>query len=591
MTHGLRSLSLAASLLLASTLAVSPQARAQSTSTAAHVYVQVGGQAGSIYGYSASSTGQLSPISGSPFNLGTQMIGSTSTKFITLGHTLLHSYSVASDGAIQSQLFQIPVVNYSGSSCGGSQPVAQGGTLDHTGTNVYVMFDPFNCTAYQSYIINSDGSFTFNGDTELPQNLYGSDLECCFFGLPSILGNETFAYAEYPRDATTGDKLVGFRRESSGALQSMQFIKNDPLTNPNFHSPDASPSGNYLVAQLMGGGSSSDYLASYTVDAQGNLSTTNTTSNMPTTTLTPDWNTSSVNADGGNSAFSPSGSLFVLYGGGGTSGSAANGIEIYNFNGASPLTLYKKLLTGTPIDDAAWDSSNHLYAISNATGKLYVFTVTSTSFTQDSTVSIGSPYRLLVVNQSTSSGGGSCTAPSTYGITVCTPNENASVTSPVAIDAAASISGGIYRFSLWNGSTKLLSEDNGTMSGSVSLAAGTYHLIFDARNSSGVHEYATRDITVGDGGSCPAPTSNGINVCAPTENASVSSPVTINASAYISGGIYRFSLWNGNTKLLSEDNGTMNSSVSLAPGTYKLTFDARNSAGAHLYATRDITVK
>lgn len=497
MTSAARGLSLAASILLFSFAAANPQLRAQSASTAAHVYVQVGGEAGPVYAYSASSTGQLSPIPGSPYKLGTQIIGSNKSQFLTLGHTLLHSYAVASDGAIQSQLFQIPVVNYAGSSCGGSQPMAAGAVLDHTGKYVYVMFDPFNCTAYQSYIINSDGSFTFDGDTEEPQTLYGADLENYSIGLPSILGNETFAYSEYP-NPNLGEKLLGFRRQSSGTLELMQFNEKDPSVNgfPDVHDPDASPAGNYVVAQLDPNNQDPPtYLASYTVDSQGNLSTTNTLSNMPASAL--------INGDFStppylrrtNSAFSPSGNLFVLYGGGGASGSAANGIEIYNFNGANPLTLYRKLLTGTPIDDVAWDSSNHLYVISNSTNMLYVFTVTPTTVTQDAASSIGSPYKLVVVSQSTSSGG-ACSAPSANGINVCSPAQGATVSSPVTINAAAYISGGIYRFSLWNGSTKLLSEDNGTMNGSIALAPGTYKLTFDARNTAGAHYYATRQITV-----------------------------------------------------------------------------------------------
>jgi hypothetical protein len=106
---------------------------------------------------------------------------------------------------------------------------------------------------------------------------------------------------------------------------------------------------------------------------------------MPTSTL-----------DASQSTFSPSGNLFVLYAvdefGGG-------GIEIYKFNGAAPLTLYKTLLSGTPIDQVAWDSSNHLYAISTHTNKLYVFTVTPTSVTEDSSISIGLPWDMVVVSE------------------------------------------------------------------------------------------------------------------------------------------------------------------------------------------------
>ncbi|HEV2133348.1 MAG TPA: hypothetical protein VGR47_03720 [Terracidiphilus sp.] len=481
MSHTFQQCTFAASLVLAPILALAPQAIAQST---AHVYVQVGGEAGAVYGYSASSTGQLSPISGSPYKLGTEIIGSNKSQFFTLGHTLLHSYAVGSDGAIQSQQSQIPVFDYSGSSCGNPQTGAGGAVLDHTGKYIYVMLEngSNSCAAYQSYIINSDGSFNFDGDTQLNWDTNGSDA-----GLPSILGNETFAYSDYAY-LDAGRTLIGFQRQSSGTLELMQFNETDPNTNgagfPDTRFPDASPTGNYVVNQLNPDASPPTYLVSYTVDSQGNLSTTNTLSNAPITSFTNPHTT-----------FSPSGNLFVAYADGGSEFQCCtSGIEIYNFNGANPLTLYKKLLTGTPIDDVAWDSSNHLYAISYATSKLYVFTVTSTSVTQDTSISIGSPYKLVVVSQSGS--GSTCAAPTSNGINVCSPAENATVSSPVAINAAAYISGGIYRFELWNGSTKLLSEDNGTMDSSVSLAAGTYKLTFVARNTAGNHYYATRDITV-----------------------------------------------------------------------------------------------
>ena len=88
------------------------------------------------------------------------------------------------------------------------------------------------------------------------------------------------------------------------------------------------------------------------------------------------------------------------------------------------------------------------------------------------------------------------------------------------------------------------------------------------------------------------PSGNGIHVCSPAENATVSSPVQVNAMATMSGGVYRFELWSGSTKLVSVDNsGVMNQSVPLAPGTYHLVFDARNTAGTKVTATRDITVK
>lgn len=498
MMHTHRGLGVAATLGIALSLAVVPQARSQSTS--AHVYVQTQGPAGPVYEYSANSNGQLAPISGSPFKPGTQIVGGNGSQFFTLGKTLIHSFSVASNGAVGSQLSQVPIFDYAGSSCGSATSGKVGAVLDHTGKTIYTMIDPNGCVAYQSYAINGDGSFTFGGDTEEPQSLYGSDLENVSFGLPTILGNETFAYAEYPKDSSGNGKLIGFRRGSSGTLELMQFSETDPggTMAAAAHDPDASPKGNYVVVQVNSSGTSPTYLASYSVDSQGNLSTTNTYSNMPTTTLVPNFNTSSQSAMRSNSAFSPSGNLFAVYGGAGTPGSAMNGIEIYNFNGSAPLTLYKKILTGAPIDDVAWDNSNHLYAISNSANTIYVFTVTSTNVVEDMTLSLAYPVRLVVVSQvANNGGGGACAAPSSNGVNVCSPADGATVSSPVQISAAATVSGGVYRFELWSGGKKLLSSDSGTIDQPLSLAPGTYKLTFDAYNiNKSVHVYATRNITV-----------------------------------------------------------------------------------------------
>ena len=489
MTSAVRGLGLAASLMLVSTAAVVPQASAQSP--AAHVYVQIQGPAGAVYGYSASSSGQLTAIPGSPFKPGTQIVGSNGSQFFTLGHTLLHSWAVGSNGAIGSQLSDASILNYAGGSCGAAQNGYDRAVLDHTGKLVYVLVEynaDWSCSAYQTYQVNSDGSFTFVGDTEENFGDQSDNPDPGAVDAPSILGNETFAYADLTDGHNAG--AIGFKRESSGELQLMQFTETDPpLANGSYtvETPDASPVGDYVVFQLFPYDSTPPQLGVYTVDSSGNLSTTNTSSNMPTPSLAIS-----------STSFSPDGSLFAVAGDGGSSQPSRSGVEIYNFNGANPLTPNTTLLNGTPIDQVAWDSSGHMYAMSKSESKLWVYSVTSKSVAEDSVVSVTSPFSMVVTSlaATTGGGGGACTAPSSAGVNVCSPSNGATVTSPVQINAAATVSGGVYRFELWNGSTKLLSEDNGTMDQSLSLAPGSYHLTFDARNSSGTHEYATRDITV-----------------------------------------------------------------------------------------------
>jgi hypothetical protein len=123
------------------------------------------------------------------------------------------------------------------------------------------------------------------------------------------------------------------------------------------------------------------------VGTHGSIWTTNTSSNMPTS---PFSNISTT--------FSPAGNYFAVWADNG-SGPGGNGIQLYKVNGGSPLIAYRTLLNGTGIDQVAWDSNNHLYAISKSENMLYVFTVTATSVTQNAARSIGSPYKIIVVSE------------------------------------------------------------------------------------------------------------------------------------------------------------------------------------------------
>jgi hypothetical protein len=325
---------------------------------------------------------------GSPFKPAGEIVGSTPTQFFTLGKTLLHSYGIATDGAIESQLAQIGFFDYGYKPTSGQQCGTAGAVLDHSGRYIYVQFgcgsyDLVSDTEYQTYLIHSDGAFSFDGSTDLPQ-CWG-----CGFGVPSILGNESFAYAdEISGHASTP---IGVRRESSGMLEWMQLSEQDPAPGGDFYytveGPDASPTGNYVVLQLYPDGGVPPKLASYTVDSEGNISTTNTSSNMPIS-----------NNGQPLTTFSPSGSLFVAYPGHGGGALVPQRIELYKFNGAAPLTLWQTLLSGVEISQVAFDRSNHLYAISDTENKLYVFTVTSTSVTQTSSISIGSPFKMVIVS-------------------------------------------------------------------------------------------------------------------------------------------------------------------------------------------------
>ncbi len=117
-------------------------------------------------------------------------------------------------------------------------------------------------------------------------------------------------------------------------------------------------------------------VATFTADAKGNLKTNQ---------HLQEHGVSEVARNGiGGMRMSPSGKLLAIGG---------SGLEIFHFNGGSPVTKYKTLLPGFNVAQILWDNSNHMYVTgttSTGAGKLYVYTVTPTSLTQ----APGSPYSI-----------------------------------------------------------------------------------------------------------------------------------------------------------------------------------------------------
>jgi len=182
------------------------------------------------------------------------------------------------------------------------------------------------------------------------------------------------------------------------------------------------------------------------------------------------------------------------------------------------------------------------------------------------------------------------------GITICSPG--ASSSSPVKFSIGAAGPTPMRTVAVWADGKKIAEQlthafsNYSFLDSSVALAAGSHSVTVNGIGWDGTHQTKSFTLTVSGSTTCAAPSSTGINVCSPTENASVSSPVKVNAMATVSGGVYRFELWSGSTKLVSIANsGTMNQAVALAAGTYHLVFVARNTAGLKVTATRDITVK
>lgn len=81
---------------------------------------------------------------------------------------------------------------------------------------------------------------------------------------------------------------------------------------------------------------------------------------------------------------------------------------------------------------------------------------------------------------------GACSAPSSAGVHVCSPGSGATVSSPVPVQAAATINGTFAHMELWVDGAKMYTETSSkVLNTSISLAAGSHRFTIIAANTAG----------------------------------------------------------------------------------------------------------
>lgn len=357
-------------------------AGATATPTIASIYVET---TNGVQTYSSDANGALTQV-GQPFVVAGAVAGANAQYVITVGTDLLHSYATDASGAIVSQAAQVNTQSFGGAQCG----TTAGGILDRTGKLAYVNLNGavgadgnFVCDAVQSYSIGTDGSLTFIGSTVYDDNRF-ADPATTMTATPGA-----FAFNTTPIGQACESQFNTFQQENGGALNALYVDEFPPVTGPTpnpdgwYYYPEegimASDGANHLAVWMTPvqdapcGTLGAPQIASFTVDTQGNLTSTNTWQNMPAVD-----NVAAM-------SISPAGNVLAV---------AGQTLVLYHFNAAAPITPYTTL-SQAPADGVAWDASNHLYAIDDAT--LYVYTATETSAAAAGSYKVASPIGLFVV--------------------------------------------------------------------------------------------------------------------------------------------------------------------------------------------------
>src|SRR5580658_10129031 len=101
--------------------------------TVADVYVQV---STGVNVYHATAAGRLTLVEGSPFSIAGQMEGITGSHLLAVGTSILHSYKIASNGAVGGLISSINTAAYDSEGCGPT--TGNEAALDHSGKYFYV---------------------------------------------------------------------------------------------------------------------------------------------------------------------------------------------------------------------------------------------------------------------------------------------------------------------------------------------------------------------------------------------------------------------------------------------------------------------
>ena len=188
----------------------------------------------------------------------------------------------------------------------------------------------------------------------------------------------------------------------------------------------------------------------------------------------------------------------------------------------------------------------------------------------------------ITVSSSTGTGGGGCSGSGVNRtIVICSPANNATLTSPVTIVAQATDSATISATGIYVDGVKQYQVASSSVNTSLPLTAGTHRIAVQSHDSAGTFESVV-NVTVSSstGGGCSAPTSPGVQICAPASGATVSSPVAIQAAANVTGTFQRMEIWIDGAKKYSETTGaSLSTTLTLSAGTHRFAVLAYNTAG------------
>lgn len=166
-------------------------------------------------------------------------------------------------------------------------------------------------------------------------------------------------------------------------------------------------------------------------------------------------------------------------------------------------------------------------------------------------------------------------------MTINSPADGAEVAGSVHIVAQAASTQAITAAAVYVDDTQVYSTTASSVDIQQPLHPGAHTIVVQAWDSTGAAAMSARSVT--------AP-SLAVEVTFPANNASVSSPVQIDATAVGQNTVTAMAVYADGQKVAGASSGALTADVALATGAHTLTVQAWDSTGTVAKATRTITV-
>jgi len=182
----------------------------------------------------------------------------------------------------------------------------------------------------------------------------------------------------------------------------------------------------------------------------------------------------------------------------------------------------------------------------------------------------------------------SLAVPAFAGVTVSSPNNGGTVSSPVNYVASSttSCSKGVASMGVYVDNQLQTVVNGNSMNANVTISTGNHKTVVQEWDRCGGSTYVAVDLTV-DGGN-----KSGVNVSTPSEGGTVGSPVNYVASATTScsKGVASMGIYVNNVLTYVGNGSSLNTNLSLGSGNYHTVVEEWDHCGGAAYTPIDISV-